>query len=447
MAETTLQDTTEKLSGLKLQGVSRIKASLTEDGKIPEALILELHSDDPKVQLTAVTAIRRIRAPEAIIDAGLLRTLVSMLDSEDTPLRCEAAWTVVDIAGGTSQETAQVVAAGAIPKLVALSSSPSQYVADNAVWALANIVLDSPSFRDRVAAEGGIDAFVRLLNHPETTRRVQGTAMWGVSVYLKPWPSRLLAVGRVKHFVPLLVRYIQEAPVDETTSDDDKESIKFAVRSLTRILDLGFKHSDVIKMGPLVPRLVHLLADSSSGAALQKEVLDCIDRFIYAGDCETDATIEAGLFLALLLHLETEDEDLCRKALWSASNIAAGTRSQAHALMDCGLLKHAARILADDQSPLDCRREACWIIKGLSRKLSGDAKVAQAFIDERCVEGLSAALQIPCVKTRELAISAITKLLQYQDPQGFQARESLLAPIQTSSVPQNLRCVRDSPSP
>ncbi|KAG8907807.1 hypothetical protein FRC01_007560 [Tulasnella sp. 417] len=346
-----------------------------------------------------------------------------MLDSEDTPvqpfpvMKWNAAWAVLDIAGGTSEQTAQVVDAGAIPKLVALSSSPSQDVADNAVWALANIVGDSPSFRDRVAAEGGIDAFVRLLNHSETTRRVQGRAMWAVSLYVKPWPSRLLAVRRVKHLVPLLVRYIQEAPVDEATSDDDKESITFAVRSLSRILDRGVNPSDVIKTGPVVPRLVHLLADSSSGVDLQKEVLDCIDRFIYGGDYETDATIEAGVFPALLIHLETKDEDLCQKALRIASNIAAGTRPQAHALLDCGLLKHAARMLADDQSPLDCRREACWIVASLSHKISGDVKVAQAFIDERCVKGLSTALQIPGVKTRELAITAITNLLQYQDPQ------------------------------
>ncbi|KAG8912897.1 hypothetical protein FRC01_004841 [Tulasnella sp. 417] len=432
MAEATLQDTKEELSGLTLQGVSRTKASLTEDGKIPEALISKLHSDDPKVQLTAVTAIRKIRAPQAIIDAGLLRTLVSMLDSENTPvqpspaMKWNAAWAVLDIAGGTSEQTAQVVDAGAIPKLVALSSSPSQNVAENAVWALANIVGDSPSFRDRVAAEGGIDAFVRLLNCSETTRRVQGRAMWAVSLYVKPWPSRLLAVRR-------------EAPVDEATSDDDKESIIFAVRSLSRILDRGVNPSDVIKTGPVVPRLVHLLADSSSGADLQKEVLDCIDRFIYGGDCETDATIEAGVFPALLIHLETKGGGLCQKALRIASNIAAGTRPQAHALLDCGLLKHAARMLADDQSPLDCRREACWIVASLSHKLSGDVKVAQALIDEHCVKGLSAALQIPGVKTRELAITAITNLLQYQDPQEFHDRESLLATIKSSSVPQNLR--------
>ncbi|KAG8916000.1 Importin alpha subunit (Karyopherin alpha subunit) (Serine-rich RNA polymerase I suppressor protein) [Tulasnella sp. 417] len=440
MADETLKDITVELSGLTLEGISQIEVALTEDGKIPEALVLGLRSDDLQIQRAAITTIRRIQAAvttiqpnqaaELVINAGLVLTLVSLLDSDDTTLqflgvpKCEAACILANVAFGTTEQTAEVVEAGAIPKFVTLSASPSEDVSINAVWALANIVGDSPSLRNCVEADGGIDALARLLNHSQATpRRVQRRS--------------------VKHLVPLLARYIQEATMDESALAEDNESVTYAIQSLNRILDLGFPRSDVIETG-VVPRLVRLLADSSSGTVLQREVFRFIGYLIAGDDEDTDATIQAGLLPALLVHLDAKNGELCRRALWSASNIAAGSQSQAHALVDHGLLKPAVHILMDDQSARDCRREACWTISNLSDKISGDVKMAQAFIDERCIEGLSAALQIPDAKIRELGISAITNVLQYQDSQGLQVEGSLHAITQSSSIPQGLRHIRDS---
>ncbi|KAG8896742.1 Importin alpha subunit (Karyopherin alpha subunit) (Serine-rich RNA polymerase I suppressor protein) [Tulasnella sp. 417] len=331
----------------------------------------------------------------------------------------------------TSQHTAQVVQAGAIPKLITLSASPSEDVSDTAVWALANIIGDSPNFRDLVEAERGIDALVRLLDHTGTTpRKVQGRAMWAIYNFIKPSPPNDLSVIRINH-------------EDEATSEDGEDSTALAIQSLTWMLDRGLKQSDLIETG-VVPRLVHLLADPSSSTAIQKRALRCIASLSDGNAGDIDALVKAGLLPALLVHLDAKKPEFCWRALWSASYIAAGSQSQVYALLDSGLLNSAARVLVDDQSALDCRRGACWMISKLSNKICVDMKILQAFADSRCIEGLSAALGIPDDTTRELAVSGITNVLKCQDSEGYQVGPSFAGIIRASSGPQNLRAIRDS---
>ncbi|KAG8913128.1 hypothetical protein FRC01_004718 [Tulasnella sp. 417] len=448
MADDTLQDMTAKLSGLTLEDVSQVEASLTEDGKIPETLILGLHSSDLQIQRTAATTIRTIQAGQPLIDAGLLPTLVLLLDSEDATLQSEAAWIVLNIASGSTQQVTRVVEAGAIPKLVTLSASPIEDVSENAVWALANIIGDSPSLRDRAEAEGVVEAFVRLLNDPEkTSQKVQSRAVWGICNFLIARPGENPSVARVKHLAPCIARYIQEDSAKHAASSEDEESVaeaaislEEAVQSLTRILDLGLERSHVIETG-VVPRLVHLISDSSSGAGVQRQALKCIDFLIDGDDDEADVAVKAGLLPALLVHIEGKNKQFCEMALWSASNIAAGSLSQVYALLDCGVLKSAVRILMDDWSPAVCRREACWTISNLTQRFSGDVKVGKALIEERGVESLLAALDGDDGILRKTAISGITNLLACQDSQGSQAADSFSAGFRAFSSPQRLRAI------
>ncbi|KAG9043661.1 Importin subunit alpha-4 [Tulasnella sp. UAMH 9824] len=450
MDDNAVENITVELPGLTLQEVSAIPARLPDDGKIPEALLRGFYSNDLQIRGIAVTTIRTIQAVQPVIDAGLVPSLVSLLDSEDTCLqrptvpKSEATWIVTNIASGTTLQTNAVVEAGAIPKLIRLSASPNEDISDNAVWALANIVADSPSLRDRVADEGGIDAFVRLLDYTGTTpTKVQRRAVCGISNYLNPCSSNNLSVPKISHLVLHLVRYIQQTPLDEATPEDDKESIEYAIQALWRILDRGLKRSDVMETG-VTPRLVQLLVGSSSSTAIRKDVLKCISYFLDGEDDDADAVIEAGLLPALLALIEAKDRELCRMALYNASNIAAGSRSQIHAFLDCGLFKPVVRILIDDYSPTPCQREACWTMTHLSMRVSGDEKLGQAFTEGGGVASLSAALLIPDQKTKELAVSGITNLLEGQDLEGSQNRVSISEAFRSSSGPQNLRTIRYS---
>ncbi|KAG8915999.1 Importin subunit alpha-4 [Tulasnella sp. 417] len=440
MADETLQDMTEKLSGLTLEQVSEIKASLTEDGKIPETLILGLHSSDLQIQRTAATTIRTIQAGPPIINAGLLPTLVLLLDSDDGTLQSEAAWIVLNIASGTTQQATRVVEAGAIPKLITLSASPIEDVSENAVWALANIIGDSASLRDHAEAEGVVEAFVRLLNDPDKTpHKIQRRVVWGICNFLIARPGENPSAAR-------------ENPPKSAPLEEDKGfiqeaflSLADALQCLERILDLGHDRPYVIETG-VVPRLVHIISDSSYGAHVQRNALRCIAFLTDGEDEETDVAVEAGLLPALLVHtLEGTHQELCRVALWSASNIAAGSLSQAHALLDCGLLKSAVRILMDSWTHYICRQEACWIVSNLSTTFSGDLKVRKALIEERGVEGLLAALGVNDKETREIALSGITGLLECQDSHGSWVADSFSAVIRALDGPQKLCAIWRSP--
>ncbi|KIO32064.1 hypothetical protein M407DRAFT_67169, partial [Tulasnella calospora MUT 4182] len=392
------------------------------------------NSEDPQIKKASVIQIRKIlgglppsESVQPVIDTGLVPDIVSLLDSEDTSLQREAAWIVTDIACGTTQQTELVIDAGAIPRLIILAASPNADVAENAVWALENIIEDSARLRDRVEEEGGLAALVKLVDRREPSfENVQRRAVRAIFCYACPWPSSKLPITRVR-----ILFYA------------NMESIEYAVQTLDKIGDHGLQRTDFIGTG-VVPRLVKLLTDPSSSITLQKEVLKCLGYLVSGSDDDTDVAVDAGLLPGLVVPLETKSRDLCYLALWNASNVAAGSDSQVHALLDSGLLMPVVHILMDHQQSFQCRREACWTISNLTKKVSGDATVAQALIEGRCVEALSAALLIPKAKAKELAVSGITNVLEWKPPQGSEADKSPLTILRSASGPQNLRSVRDS---
>ncbi|KAG8940389.1 Importin subunit alpha-4 [Tulasnella sp. 424] len=451
MEEKTLKGAAAELAAPTLQDVSGIQASLLEDGKIPNCLLLGVRSEDPEIRKAVVTKIREIlqtfggfppsQVVQPIVDTGLVPDLVSLLDSDDTRLQSEVACIVANLACGTAQQTRKVVDAGAISKLARLAASPNEDVSDNAVWALANITDDSSVHRNRVEDEGGINALVAILNDADLgPTNTQRRAVWAILCYLHPWPPRPPIITRMKHILPCLVRYILDTSIDEA----NMESLQYAVRALERICCRGLPRSDFVETG-VVPRLTQLLADSSSSVALQKQVLMYLSYLVRGDDDDIDVAVNAGLLPALSVALAGAggDQLVHEIVCWNASNITARNRRQVQAFLDSGLLEPIVRILMDGQNSTGCRRYACSAISNLTAEVADD-KVRRAVIEGHCLDGLAAALLTPDCWSRELAVLGITNVLEWKGSQAPEADSSPLAILRCNSCAQNLRAVRDS---
>nr|XP_043615789.1 uncharacterized protein LOC122587688 [Erigeron canadensis] len=144
----------------KKKGFININASTLEK-EIPQnlnAIIADILSDDSVTQLDANTHICTLLSIddnppiEQVVQSKTLDRLVEFLPSVDLSpkLQLQAAWSLTNIASGTTQQTQAVIDSGAIPILVKLFFSATSDVYEQAVWALGNITGDSPQCRDHV---------------------------------------------------------------------------------------------------------------------------------------------------------------------------------------------------------------------------------------------------------------------------------------------------------
>merc|ERR1719222_359788 len=111
-----------------------------------DQLVTKLHSNNPNDRLQATVEFRRMLSVEDnppiqdVINSGVVPRLMEFLAySQEEKLQFESAWTITNIASGTTSHTRCVVEHGGIPAFVNLLSSPNSDVREQAVWALGNI--------------------------------------------------------------------------------------------------------------------------------------------------------------------------------------------------------------------------------------------------------------------------------------------------------------------
>ena len=198
----------------------------------PAQLIEGINSDDPTLQLPAVTQFRKLlsipKTPPIteVIAAGVVPRFVQFLQFADNPmLQFEAASALTNIAFGTSEHARAVISNGAVPILVQLLTSPNDDVREQAVWALGNIAGDSPECRDLVLSHQALAPLLEQLN-PQSKISMLRRGTWTLSNLCRGKPQP--AWHMVAPALPVLAQLI---------SSDDEEVLADACWALSYLCD------------------------------------------------------------------------------------------------------------------------------------------------------------------------------------------------------------------
>lgn len=319
-------------------------------------LVAAIHTQDTNSQLEAVTEFRKLLSIEKnppiqqVIDANVVPRLVEMLTFQhNVTLQFEAAWTLTNIASGTTHHTQVVINHGAIPMFIQLLSSPNPDVQEQAVWALGNIAGDSPTFRDLVLNANGVGPLLSVFTNHAKISLIRN-ATWTLSNLCrgKPQPQ----FEQIQAIVPMVAQLVRM---------DDTEVLTDSCWALSYISDdngpTNRKIQSVIDAG-VCNRLVQCLSHHTT--SVQVPALRCVGNIVTGDDCQTQAVLAADPLPALLGLMSHRKKSIRKEACWTVSNVTAGNSEQIQLVLNANIIPPLVNLLRD--SEFDIQKEAAWAI-------------------------------------------------------------------------------------
>ncbi|KAG2331252.1 hypothetical protein Bca4012_019175 [Brassica carinata] len=385
-------------------------------------MVAGIWSEDSNLQLETTTLLRKLLSREQnppindVIQSGVVPRVMTFLSRADFPkLQFEAAWTLTNIASGTSENTNVIVESGAIPKFIHLLSSANEEVRDQAVWALGNVAGDSPKCRDRVLSFGAMLPLLSQFNE-HTKLSMLRNATWTLSNFCrgKPQPS-----------------FEQTSPalqvLNSLVQSTDDEVLVDACWALAFLSDNTHEHIQAVIDAGVIPRIIQLLAHTSPAVLIP--ALRTIGNVVTGNDVQTQTVVDHQVLPSLLdLITKTYKKSIKKEACWAISNITAGSSNQIQAVIEAGVLQALVWVLQNAE--FEVKKEAAW---GISNATTGGTHDQIKFmVSKGCIRPICDLLTCPDPRIVMVCLEAVENILVVGEAvksSGLTGEENLFATL------------------
>lgn len=333
--------------------------------------------NDSRSLLAALTEVRQALASSSrppiqeVIALGGVSALVDCLARDGTSelAKLEAAWSLANIAAGSSEQTAVVVGAGAPEALFAALRvpEPGHELADQCLWAFGNIAGDSADLRDQMLKAGVVGVLGELYSRmpgfswDELARQqVLRTLTWVMSALCHGTPAPKLedVDCAFDYFVQVIVGAEDEQMICDSLLGlsrliEGATGAEDAANRCRRLLSAGFPDGEAPRpplRHPVVSQVVRSLCSYGPGAP-------------QPATPQQDQQSRAALRLV------------------GALSFSAGAQG-AEAVVAAGVLEPLRHLLLDTSASGSRRQEAAWVLSNVAASGGGGARLAARLLDE-----------------------------------------------------------------